>query len=354
MKFGLFYEIANFKESRKTESQVYEEVLEECEVADRGGYNHIWAVEHHFMTEYSYSPSPEVFLSAVSQRTRKCRIGTGVILLPFHNPVNVAERTAVLDILSKGRLDVGTGRGFQPVEYETYGLNMENSKAMWEEGLDLLRKAWTQDGLTYNGRFWKIPKKINVLPKPVQKPHPPLWIASLTPSTFEHAARNDMGCLAGLFKPLPLCVEDLKLYQKTRRDAGKGPEGDRFYMLTGMYVHKNNETAKKMARDEMAKYFQLLLKFIAPVLAKTPSAYGYYSTLAKEVAAKYKYTMEELEKTGLIVAGDPPHVIQQLEALEELGFPGVMHFAPVGLVGQEAILESIQLTCDEVIPHFAK
>ncbi|MBI4363030.1 MAG: LLM class flavin-dependent oxidoreductase [Euryarchaeota archaeon] len=351
MKFGLFYELEVYKDSGKNEAQVFHEALDECELADKLGFSHIWDVEHHFMVEYSHSPAPEVFLAAVTQRTKKIRIGTGVVLLPFHHPVNVAERVAVLDILSKGRLDFGTGRGFQVVEYDTYGFSMEQSRARWEESVDMIRKAWTSHEFTYDGKFWKVPRKIVVQPKPIQKPYPPFWVAAVTPSTFEIAARKDVGCLAGPFKPMPLVVEDLKLYRHTLKQEKKPPGSERFSMLIGLHVGKNNEQAQQVAKKGMLRYFQLLLKFTAPILAKTPEAYKFYKSLPAELAGKF--SADELESAGMLIGGDPKHVIEKLEALRQFGFDEIMYFVPVGVLPQHDVMESIQLIGDEIIPHFA-
>jgi len=182
MHFGLFYELAVPGFTGKTEPQVYRETLDEIEQADRLGLDSVWLVEHHFMREYSHASAPDLFLAAASQRTRRIRLGHAIVLLPFWHPVRVAERIATLDILSGGRVEFGVGRGFTPVEYETFGVKMEDSRSLVDESMDVILRAWQPGRVKHAGRHFKV-ADVEVLPKPVQTPHPPIWTAAVSPET---------------------------------------------------------------------------------------------------------------------------------------------------------------------------
>ena len=179
MKFGLLYEMETPRPwHERSEYNTYWEALAQIELADRIGIDYVWEVEHHFLEEYSHSSAPEVFYGAVSQRTKNIRIAHGVRLLPFkfNNPIKVAEQAAVLDIMSNGRMDLGTGRSTTAQELDGFSVDYDRTRAEVREALEIIVKAWTEDILEYDGKLMKIPPR-RVVPKPIQKPHPPMWMA---------------------------------------------------------------------------------------------------------------------------------------------------------------------------------
>ena len=173
---------------------VIEETLQQCLLADEVGFDTVWFVEHHFLTSFSMSPCPEVLFGALSRLTKRIRLGFGVVILPYHHPVRVAERVAMVDHMSGGRVEFGTGRS---AAYEQTGMGIDprNTRAMWEESLAMIPKIW-EDGLfEWQGQFWNVPPR-EVRPKPYQKPHPPIWVAALQPATYELAAEKGIGVMA--------------------------------------------------------------------------------------------------------------------------------------------------------------
>lgn len=165
-------------------------------LAEEMGFEYFWTVEHHFLTEFSYCPAPEVLYGAISQRTSKIRIGHAVALLPaaYNHPIRVAERAAVLDILSDGRMDLGTGRSTTLIAMGGFEVNPEETKAMWEEAISMIPRMWTDDIFSHEGQYFNVPPR-SVIPKPVQKPHPPLWVACAQPESFVNAGRKGIGAL---------------------------------------------------------------------------------------------------------------------------------------------------------------
>src|SRR5262249_20542160 len=191
MKFDLLYELQMPKpHDARSEWRCYHEALEQIVRADELGYDTVWEVEHHFLTEFAHSSAPEVFLAAVSQRTRRIRLGHGVTLLPhrFNHPIRVAERVAALDLLSNGRVEFGTGRSSQ-FEQAGFEIDTAESRDMWQESLEIIPRMWTESPFEYAGKYVRIPAR-DVIPKPVQKPHPPIWAAATSPPTWELAGRD--------------------------------------------------------------------------------------------------------------------------------------------------------------------
>ena len=214
MQFGLLYELQ--APPGASESDIFHQALEQIELADELGFDYVWQVEHHFLENYSHSSAPEVFLGAVSQRTRRIRIGHGVVtLLPAMNPpARVAERTATLDILCRGRLDVGTGRASTVEELGGFDVDPEATREMWRESLTEIVKMWTESPYPgHAGTHFSMPAR-NVIPKPVQQPHPPLWVACTDPETIQVAARAGIGALSFSIGSPERMAERVQLYHE--------------------------------------------------------------------------------------------------------------------------------------------
>ncbi|HBZ71841.1 MAG TPA: LLM class flavin-dependent oxidoreductase, partial [Deltaproteobacteria bacterium] len=178
MKIDLLYEIQIPKpHDERSEYRAYWEAMEQIELADRMGFSTAWAVEHHFLTEFAHSSAPEVFLAAVAQRTQRIRVGHAVTLLPypFNHPIRVAERIGALDIVSNGRVEFGTGRS-SAYEQEGFEVAPDETREMWQEALEMIPRMWSTEEFSHDGKYFRIPRR-NVVPKPIQKPHPPIWVA---------------------------------------------------------------------------------------------------------------------------------------------------------------------------------
>src|SRR5215467_13498823 len=180
MKFGLFYEHQLPQPwAEDSEQRLYQQALEQIELADRLRIDYVWEVEHHFLEEYAHSSAPEVFLAACSQRTKQIRLGHGVTLLPlpYNHPARVAERIATLDLVSDGRVEFGTGESSSEVELGGFGITRGDKREMWEESLEAICRMFTEEPFRgHQGKYFEMPPR-NVVPKPVQQPHPPLWVA---------------------------------------------------------------------------------------------------------------------------------------------------------------------------------
>ena len=216
MKFGLFYEISIPRPwTPEKERTVYNNCLEQVKLADELGFEHVWAVEHHFLEEYSHCSAPELFLTACAVLTKNIQVGHGIVVCvpEFNHPIKIAEKTATLDILSGGRLHVGTGRSATWTELGGFRANPDTTKKSWDEFVRCLPKMWMQETFSYQGEFWSMPER-TILPKPYQKPHPPMWVAVTSPGTEIDAADRGLGSLGLSFAGFEEQEKKIKEYRR--------------------------------------------------------------------------------------------------------------------------------------------
>jgi alkanesulfonate monooxygenase SsuD/methylene tetrahydromethanopterin reductase-like flavin-dependent oxidoreductase (luciferase family) len=228
MKFGLFYELQLPKPVDKdqwdpdAERRIYHEMLEQVELADKLGFDYVFEVEHHFLEEYSHSSAPEMVMAALSQRTKNIRLGHGIVLTPppYNPPQRVAERIAALDILSNGRVEFGTGESSSDMELGGFGVDRGLKKAMWEEAAREIANMMVMTPYPgFKGEFFQMPER-NVIPKPVQKPHPPMWVAASRRETTMVAARLGIGSLGfGFETPEELGERAEHYYELVREEC---------------------------------------------------------------------------------------------------------------------------------------
>ncbi|HZU80369.1 MAG TPA: LLM class flavin-dependent oxidoreductase, partial [Acidimicrobiales bacterium] len=202
MRFGIFYEHQLPRPWEDgAERKLLRDALEQVELADRLGFDCVWEVEHHFLEEYSHSSAPEVFLAAASQRTSRIRLGHGIVQLPvgFNHPARVAERIATLDLVSDGRVEFGTGESSSEIELGGFGVARATKRAQWEEALDVVTRLFVEEPFAgHEGEFVSMPPR-NLVPKPMQRPHPPLWVACSRRDTIHLAATKGIGALSFSF-----------------------------------------------------------------------------------------------------------------------------------------------------------
>jgi alkanesulfonate monooxygenase SsuD/methylene tetrahydromethanopterin reductase-like flavin-dependent oxidoreductase (luciferase family)/putative sterol carrier protein len=202
MRFGIFYEHQLPRPwDDGAEEKLLQDALDQVQLADELGYDYVWEVEHHFLEEYSHSPASEVFLAACSQRTRNVRLGFGIVAMPpgYQHPARVAEKVSTLDLVSRGRVDFGTGETSSGAELGGFGVDRETKRQQWDEALDVVTRMFVEEPFAgYDGRFFEMPIR-NVVPKPAQKPHPPLWVACSRRETIRLAAEKGIGALSFSF-----------------------------------------------------------------------------------------------------------------------------------------------------------
>jgi alkanesulfonate monooxygenase SsuD/methylene tetrahydromethanopterin reductase-like flavin-dependent oxidoreductase (luciferase family) len=203
VRFGIFYEHQNPRpwEERRSEHALLKDALAQIELADRLGFDYVWEVEHHFLEEYSHSSAPEVFLAAAAALTENIRLGHGIVQIPpaVNHPARVAERVATLDLVADGRLDFGTGESSSAAELGGFLVDRTRKREMWEDAMAAITRMFVEEPFAgWESEFWSMPPR-NIVPKPLQKPHPPLWVACSRRETIQFAARNGIGALSFSF-----------------------------------------------------------------------------------------------------------------------------------------------------------
>jgi len=357
VKFGIFYEHQLPRPwNDKSEHQLYHEALDQIELADRLGIDYAWEVEHHFLEEYAHSSAPEVFLAACSQRTENIRLGHGIKLMlpPYNPPQRVAEQVATLDIVSDGRVEFGTGKSSSRTELEGFGIDPDEKDAMWEEATREVANMMTMEPYPgYDGEFFSMPCR-NVVPKPVQKPHPPLWMACSRKETIELAARRGVGALSFAFTDPQEAREWQSVYYDTLRECH--PIGHavnpNIAMVTGFSCHPDEEEARRRG-EEGFLFFAFALTHYYVHGTNTPG----YTEIWKEFQNGGRQFVEdlteELEDGGVSHAiGTPEQIRDHLRAYEKAGVDQVIFVQQGGKNEHEHICESLQLFAEEVMPEF--
>jgi alkanesulfonate monooxygenase SsuD/methylene tetrahydromethanopterin reductase-like flavin-dependent oxidoreductase (luciferase family) len=352
MKFGMFYEHQIPRPwGEGTEQRVYEEALEQVELADQLGIDYAWEVEHHFLEEYSHSSAPEVFLAAAADRTEQIRLGHGIRLMPtaYNQPFRIAEQISTLDIVSDGRVEFGTGESASRVEIEGADLEYEEKFNQWQEVVEQVPNMMTMDPYPgYDGEYFSMPTR-NVVPKPVQKPHPPMWMACSTPQMIRIAASLGLGALCFAFNDADDAEEWVDIYYDTLKSqcvpAGHSVNAN-IAMVTGFSVHEDEEEALRRGAEGFA-FFNYSLGHYYGFGAHKP---GYTDIWEQFQEAGGWEPFEEEVKSSSI--GTPEQVREQLRGYEDAGVDQIIFIQQGGKNSHEHICDSLELFAEDVMPEF--
>ncbi len=258
MKFGVL-QFFSWPDRRAPLPTVYERALQRMEIMDRTGYDAVWITEHHF-NDYSVCPSIPVMGAFAAARTRRLHIATGVTLAAFYHPLRLAEEVALLDILSGGRVYWGAGRGFDPREFRTFGMTAEESYPRFRESVDIVMSAWRNQRLTYHGKYFSI-EDIEVLPKPLQQPHPPMWVAAYSQPAIEWAAEQGYSIMLDPHSPPSVIGEKMETWRRLLVEHAHNVEGRVIPTVRLVAIADTDAKATQVARDG-AKW--LLRSYVNP------------------------------------------------------------------------------------------
>jgi alkanesulfonate monooxygenase SsuD/methylene tetrahydromethanopterin reductase-like flavin-dependent oxidoreductase (luciferase family) len=374
VKFGLFYELQTPEPWEDgAEQRVIREALEQAELADRLGIEFLWEVEHHFLEEYSHSSAPEIFLAAVSQRTKNLRVAHGIVALPnaYNHPARVAERIATLDLVSEGRLEFGTGETSSDMELGGFMIPREQKRAMWEESIQAICRMFVEVPFAgHNGEYLNMPPR-NVVPKPAQKPHPPLWVACSRRDTILLAAQKGIGALTFAFvspEEASQWVNDYyKVLYKECEPIGFAVNPN-IATVAGFMCDKDGDRARKKGMDGALFFaYSLAHYYYLSHHQHLPGQTNVYKLFEQE---KHLMGMdpEAVRKAGfsdgsnvvdpgglacLTAAIGSPHELRlKLRDYEDAGVDQIILIAQAGKNRHEDICESIELFAKEVLPEF--
>ncbi len=356
MKFGLLYEMETPRPWHAlSEYNTYWEALAQIELADRLGFDYVWEVEHHFLEEYSHSSAPEVFYGAVTQRTKNIRIAHGVRLLPFNfnHPIKVAEQAAVLDIMSNGRVEIGTGRSTTAQELDGFGVNYDRTRDEVREALEIIVKAWTEDILEYDGKLMKVPPR-RVVPKPIQKPHPPMWMACVAPDSYEMAGNRGLGVLSFNFN-WEQVQKAMATYRKScehRTDVIPKVINENFAGVAIVHVAENKEE-EAIGLDGARWFLHNVAKLFEPLMVKNQLySYEYLRNVFAMEGDPKEATDAQLKDHHMVAVGNPDEVMRKLETFQRAGLSQVICFKQAGRIPHANIMRSIQRIGKYLLPVF--
>jgi alkanesulfonate monooxygenase SsuD/methylene tetrahydromethanopterin reductase-like flavin-dependent oxidoreductase (luciferase family) len=359
MRFGIFFELSVPPPfTGGAEQRVYDDALEQAILADELGFDWAWAVEHHFLESYSHCSAPEVFLTAVAARTQQIRVGHGaVVCVPeMNHPIRVAERAAALDIISHGRLELGTARSSTWTELGGFGVDPDLTKKTWDEFVRVIPRMWTEEVFSWDGLSFSMPER-SVLPKPVQQPHPPIWVTVTTPGTELDAAERGIGCLG--VAAVSFAEQERRTAEYHRRVQSCEPVGKAVNpMVTTqnfLYCHEDLDHAAEVG-SRMAATFNLLNSHLLWTREAYPTSA--YQSLGNQATRQLKESGTPGERRPLpegIAIGDPERIIHELQRWESVGIDGVNFIVDTwGLIPQADVLASLRLFAAEVMPRFKR
>ena len=356
MKFSIFFEMQISKPTARKEAQIFHDALEQAILADALGYHCAWAVEHHGLLEYSHCSAPEVFLAFVAARTSRIRVGHGVTLLPFryNHPIRIAERIATLDVLSNGRVNWGTGKSASLVEQAAFENDRATLHDQWLEALDIIPRMWSEPVFQYKGRFVDIPP-VQVIPKPVQVPHPPIYAACSKPDTAALAGSLGVGALNFAIGSDDYLAEKVEGYRRAVAQAAPvGRAVTNSFACTPVTLVLNDDRkacaqAFRGARffaDTLALYYLSGSRPIGPL----PVGRDFFPDDQLDEAMRLRNAPGS---QVAIIAGDPTAARETVQRFVDIGVDELLLVMATGTVPHDLVMESLRTFAEQVMAHFS-
>ena len=350
MKFGLFHSVQLPNPSEQ--QRYYREALEQVLHAERLGYSSVWFTEHHFTRHGIVSATTSV-LSYLAGLTDTIRLGTAVTVLPFHNPVQLAEQTATVDVLSHGRLDLGVGRGYQWGEFHRMNIPMDEASRRFEESMDVLIRSWTSDEpFDHRGEFWTF-NDLTVFPRPVQQPHPPVFVAASGAGSVARVVRNDWNLLVGQGETFGQVADQVGFYQDALAEAESGYTPERVVVARAMYAAPTTEQARREAEIPFMWFKQTGQEVSAPPDNRVDLLPEEYSAYRQRYSPDARFDYAGMcDKVMLF--GSPDDIAQRIGELQQCGVENLIFFVNFGGIESRKVMDSLELFACEVMPQFAE
>lgn len=337
MKLDLFMEFPSPPGAEADERDALRDGIAVARAADEAGFDAVWLAEHHFLGDYCNIAAPDMLLAAIARETRRIGLGFGIIPLPIHDPVRVAERLATLDILSQGRVLWGVGRGVTLTELGGFGIAPDDTRALFRQRYAMLATLLASGGFERDGSRYEL--------RP--RPHRRLargWLASVSPESFELAAELGLDAMTGPFKPWPMIRSDLARYRRL------APEGRTSFTLA-VYCERDHAAARRRAEAGLLWVFRKIFEVSRPLLSRQVGGYEHYRRLGWLVPLLERtLSLGMLETLGLAAVGDPQHVLRRLRALERSGLDRVSLVIGGGVMSRRATISCLELLARDVLP----
>ncbi|MFU8817662.1 MAG: LLM class flavin-dependent oxidoreductase [Pseudomonadales bacterium] len=351
MKFSVF--LIGPTQGQGTEREVLAAMLREAQLAEELGFDTVWVAEHHFDSKFSTVPSPNLLLAAMAQTTQRIKLGCGINVLPFHNPLRLAEEGAMLDLLSQGRFQWGIGRGITGHEFESFRLSPAQSRTLFNEIHDAVIAAWRTGRMHYEGELVQVPPT-DIAPAVLQRPHPPVWVTAQSPESVAWAARHDYPAMQ-IGESLEAGRGQLERYRAAAAEAGVSVRRGGIVPLRMVYVAPTDEQAREEAAAPVLEFWDHSARTTAPDY-KSPGpardAAGYEYWLQNNPARHGSLTYEALVDAGLVISGSPDTVVRGIERqIDALECDHLMcdFWRPSSMAKRQ---QAMRLFAEEVMPAF--
>lgn len=359
MEFGLFVQAHVPREEIEADpvGAEHRRLMRELDLAehcDKHGFKYVWSTEHHFLEEYSHLSASEIFLSYVAARTKRVHVGSAIynITPPVNHPARIAERVAMLDHLSEGRFEFGTGRGSSSTEFKGFGIpDGDTTRAMYDESLGEILRMWKQPRYSYSGKYFSMPER-TVLPKPYSLPHPPLWVACGSPSTFEKAAKLGLGALCFSLGAPKDFAPLIRTYKDNLRhvDPIGGYVNDNVVCVTQLVCMEDGKEARKVALNMGSGYHTSL---VFRYLDTFPRPAG-IPEWPKQIPEPSPEQLEERIESGQRIVGTPDECAKAVQKYADIGCSQLVFGILASTQTQEVAKKTIELFGKHVIPQFDK
>ncbi|MEA2638784.1 MAG: hypothetical protein QOF51_178 [Chloroflexota bacterium] len=352
MKFGYFTLTDNspaYGDRRRDPAVLIRDVLEECVEAEAMGFNSAWVPEHH-LGVFGALPSPWILHAQVAARTSKIQLGSATVVLPLNHPLRVVEEVNLLDQLSNGRAVFSAGRGYDQREYEAFAVPFAESREIFDEQMEYVMAAWRGSPFTFEGKYYSTPMPIEVTPPPLQRPHPPVYVACFSKPSMELAARLGVNTIFAPFAAAMAFGSVQAAAQESMRLGREAGNPDPKVMCSYFTMVAHSREEEEQTRERLLTYLHSFLPAIPQDRSKVPPHIAYFVDIAE--------TLMKLKPSDLgersIVTGDPERCIEILKKCEEGGISEVILYFNFGAYGHLDTLRSMERFAKEIMPHFAE
>jgi len=349
MRFGLFFQVS--ESAGQSHAARFAEMFDLIALAESLGFDVAYLAELHFGGAFSLLASPLTVVPAIAARTRRIRIGTAVTLLPLHHPLQVAEQAATADLLSGGRLEFGVGRGSIPTQFHGFRISSAENRARFDEAVEIIRLAWTQERFSYQGRFHEV-DNLAVVPKPVQRPHPPIRVGVHSSESFAHIGDKGWPIYSGTTTtPLPQLRECMALYRAHLADAGHPWREDQMALMFPMHIGADGAAAREAMRPGVRQYYQN----VETIFAQLPDAYGEHLPRLKGVRETLANLPFEKFCRDQAMFGDAAEIVDRLQAARaEFGLSQIIGWFDQGSrLPRDEVERSMRRFAETVMPKLA-